>query len=144
MNTLCFEEYSNILRGLPTTLLKSSIKVKRTVARSPFLRVHNVLLMIFHENIKNLEILICSTNHHQIYDIFHVKHFSQNSKLTLDCSHCDYRALVNKSTVIAVSTASITLSNAHHAQDNLSKLLTTLSSADTLTKNVHKFEGCQC
>ena len=35
--------------------------------------------------------------------------------------------LVNKSAVIAVSAASITLSDAPRAQDNLSKLLTTLS-----------------
>ena len=52
--------------------------------------------------------------------------------------------LVNKSAVIAVSAASITLSDAPRAQDNLSKLLTALSviaapSAGTLTKNVHKF-----
>ena len=49
--------------------------------------------------------------------------------------------LVNKSAVIA---ASITLSDAPRAQDNLSKLLTALSviaapSAGTLTRNVHKF-----
>ena len=49
--------------------------------------------------------------------------------------------LVNKS---AVSAASITLSDAPRAQDNLSKLLTALSTiaalrAGTLTKNVHKF-----
>ena len=79
------------------------------------------------ETLQILEILICSTNQHQKYDIFHVEHFSQNSKLTLDCSHRDYRALVNKSAVIAVSAASITLSNAPCAQDNLSKLLTVLS-----------------
>ena len=35
--------------------------------------------------------------------------------------------LVNKSAVIAVSAASITLSDAPRAQDNLSKLLTALS-----------------
>ena len=56
--------------------------------------------------------------------------------------------LVNKSAVIAVSAASITLSDAPRAQDNLSKLLTALSTiaalgAGTLTKNVHKFEGCR-
>ena len=78
---------------------------------------------------------------HQKYDIFHVQHFPQNSKLTLDRSHRDYRALVIKSTVIAVS---ITLSDAPHAHNDLSKLLTALStiaapSAGTLTKNVHKF-----
>ena len=67
--------------------------------------------------------LICSTNQHQKYDIFHVEHFFQNSKLTLDRSHRDYRALVNKSAVIVVSAASITLSDAHHAQDNLSKFV---------------------
>ena len=87
------------------------------------------------EILKIFKILICSTNQHQKYDIFHVEHFSQNSKLTLDRSH---RALVNKSAV------SITLSDAPRAQDNLSKLLTALStiaapSAGTLTKNVHKF-----
>ena len=52
--------------------------------------------------------------------------------------------LVNKSAVIVVSAASITLSDAPRTQDNLSKLLTALStiaalSAVTLTKNVHKF-----
>ena len=52
--------------------------------------------------------------------------------------------LVNKSMVIAVSEATLTLSDAPRAQDNLSKLLTALSviaasSAGTLTKNVHNF-----
>ena len=52
--------------------------------------------------------------------------------------------LVKKSAVITVSAANITLSNAPHAQDNLSKLLSTLSaiaapSAGTLPKNVQKF-----
>ena len=48
------------------------------------------------EILKIFKILICSTNQHQKYDIFHVEHFSQNSKLTLDRSHRDYHALVNK------------------------------------------------
>ena len=53
--------------------------------------------------------------------------------------------LVNKSAVIAVSAASITLSDAPRAQDNLSKLLTALSaiadpSAGTL-QNLCTFLG---
>ena len=38
-------------------------------------------------------IFLYTTNQHQKYDIFHVEHFFQNSKLTLDRSHRDYRAL---------------------------------------------------
>ena len=54
--------------------------------------------------------------------------------------------LFNKSAVIAVSAASITLSDAPRAQDNLSKLLTALSaiaapSAGTL-QNLCTFLGC--
>ena len=55
------------------------------------------------EILKILKILICSTNQHKKYDILHVQHFFLDSKLTLDRSHRDYRALVNKSAVIAVS-----------------------------------------
>ena len=47
-------------------------------------------------------IFLYTTNQHQKYDIFHVEHFSQNSKLNLDRAHRDCRALVNKSAAIAV------------------------------------------
>ena len=38
-------------------------------------------------------IFLYTTNQHKKYDIFYVEHFFQNSKLTLDRPHRDYRAL---------------------------------------------------
>ena len=85
-----------------------------------------------------MKISLHTTNQHKKWNHFHFEHFPQNSKLTLDRSHRDYRALVNK------SAARFTFSDAPRAQVNLSKLLTALStiaalSAGTLTKNVQKF-----
>ena len=58
-----------------------------------------------------------AANQHQKYDIFHVEHFPQISKLILDRADRDYRALVKRLTALSVIAA---------------------PSAGTLTKNVHK------
>ena len=50
----------------------------------------------FIEKLGILIIFLYTTNQHQKYDIFYVEHFFQNSKLTLDRAHRDYRALVQQ------------------------------------------------
>ena len=47
----------------------------------------------FIEKLGILIIFLYTTNQHQKYDIFYVEHFFQNSKLTHDRAHRDYRAL---------------------------------------------------
>ena len=74
--------------------------VKRTVSPLWILSVRYVLLTIFHRNIVNFDNILIY-NQHQKYDIFHVEHFSQNSKLNLDRAHRDYRDLVEWLTAIA-------------------------------------------
>ena len=56
---------------------------------------------MLHGNMELFYILLCTTDQHKKYDIFHVEHFSQYSNLILDRSHRDYSALVNKSAVNA-------------------------------------------
>ena len=64
--------YNHLFKGLRIKDIFKSSSLKRTKARLGYLRVRNVLLTIFHGNIKILEILICLTNQHQKYDILHV------------------------------------------------------------------------
>ena len=50
-------------------------------------------------------IFLYTTNQHKKYDIFHVEHFSQNSKLILDRADRDYRALVKQLTALSTIAA---------------------------------------